>query len=103
MAGGRHAWLQGSTRAVRIGAVVVVMTVVASLGGAWPSASAVASALRRYPYLSEVVGNAATVNWATDRSQTTGSRDVGRRERWSVHTHELGRREPRVDHGRFHQ
>src|SRR5215207_6390125 len=28
--------------------------------------------LRRYPYLTDVVGSYATVNWATDRSETSG-------------------------------
>ena len=37
----------------------------------------VSSALRRYPYVSEVVGNSATLNWATDRSQTTGTAKWG--------------------------
>src|SRR5215212_926259 len=30
------------------------------------------SALRRYPYLTDVVGSYATINWATDRSDTSG-------------------------------
>src|SRR5215207_3781777 len=30
------------------------------------------SILRRYPYLTDVVGSYATVNWATDRSETSG-------------------------------
>ncbi|HEY9528431.1 MAG TPA: DNRLRE domain-containing protein, partial [Anaerolineales bacterium] len=29
-------------------------------------------ALRRYPYLTDVVGSYATINWATDRSDTSG-------------------------------
>lgn len=29
-------------------------------------------ALRRYPYLTDVVGSYATINWATDRSETSG-------------------------------
>src|SRR5215213_303051 len=40
------------------------------------SSSALASyssALRRYPYLSDVVGSYATINWATDRSDFAGS------------------------------
>jgi Calcineurin-like phosphoesterase/Purple acid Phosphatase, N-terminal domain len=35
------------------------------------------SRLRRYPYLTDVVGNSATVNWATDRSATTGTLKYG--------------------------
>ena len=34
--------------------------------------------LRRYPYLTNVVGANATINWATDRSATTGSVTWGR-------------------------
>jgi hypothetical protein len=37
------------------------------------TAEGASSALTRYPYASEVVGDSATVNWATDRSQSTGS------------------------------
>ncbi len=37
----------------------------------------VSPALKRYPYLSEVVGNSATLNWGTDRSQTTGTATWG--------------------------
>ena len=35
-------------------------------------ASAYAPQLTRYPYLTDVVGTSATVNWATDRSRTNG-------------------------------
>jgi uncharacterized repeat protein (TIGR01451 family) len=35
------------------------------------SAAAWSSKLRRYPYLTDVVGNSATINWATDKSSTT--------------------------------
>jgi hypothetical protein len=63
----RHGLVRSSRRGV------VVLAVVASLGVGVLSASAYSAALRRYPYLSEVVGNSATVNWATDRSQTTGT------------------------------
>ena len=37
-----------------------------------------AGALRRYPYLTDVVGPYASVNWATDRSAPTGSIAWGR-------------------------
>jgi uncharacterized repeat protein (TIGR01451 family) len=36
-------------------------------------AEAYSSKLMRYPYLTDVVGNSATINWATDRSSTTSS------------------------------
>ena len=35
-------------------------------------ATAYAPQLTRYPYLTDVVGSTATVNWATDRSRTSG-------------------------------
>jgi uncharacterized repeat protein (TIGR01451 family) len=35
-------------------------------------APAYSSKLLRYPYLTDVVGTSATINWATDRSSTTG-------------------------------
>ncbi len=42
--------------------------------GAGPAAPLTyAGALRRYPYLTDVVGPYATVNWATDRSAPTGT------------------------------
>lgn len=34
--------------------------------------SSYSSALRRYPYLTDVVGSYATINWATDRSESSG-------------------------------
>lgn len=58
-------------RSSRLGVVVAIIA--ASLVVGWTSASPYASALKRYPYVTEVVGNSATVNWATDRSQTTGT------------------------------
>ena len=36
------------------------------------SAAAYAPQLMRYPYLTDVVGTSATVNWGTDRSRSTG-------------------------------
>jgi hypothetical protein len=35
--------------------------------------AAYSSHLRRYPYLTDLVGNYATINWATDTAETTGS------------------------------
>ena len=34
--------------------------------------SSYSSALRRYPYLTDTVGSYATINWATDRSESSG-------------------------------
>src|SRR5215217_1008073 len=36
------------------------------------------SSLRRYPYLTDVVGPYATINWGTDRSQTSGAVRFGK-------------------------
>jgi hypothetical protein len=42
------------------------------------AASAYAPQLTRYPYLTDVVGSTATVNWATDRSRTSARVRYGR-------------------------
>src|SRR5829696_3392548 len=57
------------------------------------SASASAPELKRYPYLTDVVGSTARVNWATDRSRTTGSIRYGRRgvESCTAHTQSASR------------
>jgi hypothetical protein len=61
--------------------VLVMITMAASVAVVWPSSSAsaatYASALKRYPYISEVVANSARLNWATARSQSTGSATWG--------------------------
>src|SRR6476659_926000 len=44
--------------------------VAASSGSA---AASYSSQLRRYTYLTDAVGPYATINWATDRSQTSGA------------------------------
>ena len=49
--------------------------VAASSGSA---AASYSSQLRRYPYLTDVVGPYATINWATDRSQTSGAVRFGK-------------------------
>jgi hypothetical protein len=43
-----------------------------------PAASAYAPELSRYPYLTDTVGTTATVNWATDRSRSSGRVRFGR-------------------------
>jgi hypothetical protein len=51
----------------------VCIAALALLGLALPSAAGAYEAqLTRYPYLTDVVGSTATVNWATDRSRSTG-------------------------------
>ena len=47
------------------------------IGSTSASAASYSSALLRYPYLSEVVGTSATLNWGTDRSQSSGSATWG--------------------------
>ncbi|RPJ20942.1 MAG: metallophosphoesterase family protein, partial [Chloroflexi bacterium] len=42
------------------------------------SSAASSAALRRYPYLTDVVGSYATINWATDRSEASGGVRFGK-------------------------
>src|SRR5512141_2095348 len=42
------------------------------------AASSYSSQLRRYPYLTDVVGSYATINWGTDRSESSGSVRFGK-------------------------
>jgi hypothetical protein len=59
---------------VSIAAVSIALATVSA-----PNASAtVASSLRRYPYLTDLVGGAATVNWATTTAVSAGSVAYGR-------------------------
>jgi chitodextrinase len=57
----------------------VILLVAVAVGIAWQSVSALGltPALRRAPYTNEVVGSSATVSWATDRSQSTGTAKWG--------------------------
>jgi calcineurin-like phosphoesterase family protein/fibronectin type III domain protein len=55
--------------------LLALWLVAASSGSA---AASYSSQLRRYPYLTDVVGPYATVNWATDRSQTSGAVRFGK-------------------------
>src|SRR5215217_7018155 len=58
--------------------MIVLPILVVWLGSAPSSLAASDPALRRYPYLTDVVGSYATVNWATDRSQTSGAIRYGK-------------------------
>jgi hypothetical protein len=49
-------------------AIVVVGPAIVAYCGGPDSARASAPELRRYPYLTDVVGGSATVNWGTDRT-----------------------------------
>ena len=66
---------------VPIKAALLFLSLIA-LSGVSSAASAPLSsyspALRRYPYLTDVVGSYATINWATDRSDTSGLVRYGR-------------------------
>ena len=56
--------------------LAVMIVLAASVAVVWPSSSASAAtstSLTRYPYVTDVVGNSARVNWGTDTSQSTGS------------------------------
>jgi len=55
--------------------LLALWLVAASSGSA---AASYSSQLRRYPYLTDVVGPYATINWATDRSQTSGAVRFGK-------------------------
>ena len=54
----------------------LLVLVLATLYAARP-ALAYAGQLLRYPYLTDVVGGYATLNWGTDRSFTVGSATYG--------------------------
>ena len=62
--------------------VAIVFLSLMALSGISSASSAPPSsynpALRRYPYLTDVVGSYATINWATDRSETTGGVRYGK-------------------------
>jgi Calcineurin-like phosphoesterase/Purple acid Phosphatase, N-terminal domain len=53
--------------------------------------------LRRYPYLTDVVGSYATVNWATDRSRKSGVLRYGRRGRESCRAHAVRATRRRIE------
>ena len=55
-------------------AATILSTTLVSAG----TAAAYAPQLTRFPYLTDVVGSAATVSWATDRSQTSARVRYGR-------------------------
>ncbi len=52
-------------------------------------ASSFSSALRRYPYLTDAVGQAVTINWATDRSGSTGTVSYGKKSSESCTAHSV--------------
>jgi uncharacterized repeat protein (TIGR01451 family) len=62
-------WHRPVRAAVSLGVLLVLGGCLLLAG----DAQAYGSKLMRYPYLTDVVGNSATINWATDRSSTSGS------------------------------
>lgn len=58
--------------------LAVAMVLLLPLMSVQPASAAVSPALKRYPYLTDAVGTYMTVNWATDRSATTGAVRWGR-------------------------
>ncbi len=79
-AGGSEPLTRGPRNSRIWRSVLVIITMAACVAVVWPSSSASAAtdpALKRYPYISEVVGKSARINWGTDRSQTTGSATWG--------------------------
>ena len=58
--------------------MILLTSMVLWLASAPSSLAASNPALRRYPYLTDVVGQYATINWGTDRSQTSGAVRYGR-------------------------
>lgn len=77
-----HSISSGSTWSRRHRALLVVIlagVLIPLLSAVSPRpAVALATQLKRYPYLTDVVGPYATINWGTDRSATTGSVKYGK-------------------------
>jgi hypothetical protein len=58
---------------------MILLPVLALWLGSAPSSLAASNpALRRYPYLTDVIGSYATINWGTDRSQSSGAVRYGK-------------------------
>jgi len=71
-----------------IGAAFLLVTgflLVSTASGA--PASSYSTALRRYPYLTDVVGPYATINWGTDRSESSGGVRYGKVDSESCTAH----------------
>jgi chitodextrinase len=65
----------------RVKLAVVFLSIMALFGISATSSSVLNSyspALRRYPYLTDVVASYATINWGTDRSETSGGVRFGK-------------------------
>jgi hypothetical protein len=55
----------------------LVVCLIVAVGGVLLSGCGPAPELRRYPYLTDLVGTSVIVNWATDQSNTTGAAQWG--------------------------
>ncbi|HKG55405.1 MAG TPA: DNRLRE domain-containing protein, partial [Anaerolineales bacterium] len=67
--------------AFRVKLVIVFLSLMTLFGISATSSSVLSSyssALRRYPYLTDTVGAYATINWATDRSESSGGVRFGK-------------------------
>src|SRR5690242_908601 len=64
---------------------LLTLWLIAASSGA--AAASYSSQLRRYPYLTDAVGPYTTINWATDRSQTSGAIRFGKVGSESCTTH----------------
>jgi hypothetical protein len=77
---GRRCWpgeadMTGAIRSARVQAccLVLLMTTLLALATAPPADAATATALARYPYLTDATQTSMTINWATDTSGSSGS------------------------------
>ena len=68
---------RAQTAAAIISVLVLLLGGLPAPVGPPHTAAAAASQLKRYPYLTDLVAQNVTVNWATDRSQSTGSVKYG--------------------------
>src|SRR6476646_1827786 len=69
-----------STGRATVRRLLIFGALLAVLAAGWPLATgavATSAQLRRYPYLTDLVGTSVIVNWATDRSLTTGAATWG--------------------------
>lgn len=65
----------------------MVLSMVGLISVSIVGSAASSPALRRYPYLTDVVGKYATINWATDQSETAGAVRFGKADSESCTAH----------------
>ena len=74
----------------RVKVVVVFLSLLALFGISATSSSVLNSyspVLRRYPYLTDAVGSYVSINWATDRSESSGAVRFGKAGSEACTTH----------------